>query len=85
MGQVNPVKQQDVSSCDEGGSCGSAAPILGKVPQRIVVPNSSDVYISVKTAGLYHESRLSLLLLTWMQTVNHKQVRRHTPPPTYHS
>ena len=37
--------------------------------------DSSDIFISVKTTFSNHESRLSLLLTTWMQTVHAKQVR----------
>ena len=38
-------------------------------------PKSSDIFISVKTTFSNHESRLSLLLTTWMQRVHAKQVR----------
>ena len=38
-------------------------------------PDSSDIFISVKTTFSNHESRLSLLLTTWMQRVHAKQVR----------
>ena len=37
-------------------------------------PNSSDIFISVKTTYSYHEGRLPLLLTTWMQRVHAKQV-----------
>ena len=37
-------------------------------------PNSSDIFISVKTTSSNHEGRLPLLLTTWMQTVHAKQV-----------
>ena len=51
--------------------------ILGKQPQRqtsSVEYYSSAVYISVKTTVSYHESRLAVLLLTWLQTVRPEQV-----------
>ena len=38
-------------------------------------PDSSDIFISVKTTSSNHNSRLPLLLTTWMQTVHAKQVR----------
>ena len=38
-------------------------------------PDSSDIFISVKTTSSNHVSRLSLLLTTWMQIVEAKQVR----------
>jgi len=43
---------------------------------RIVLPesNCSDVFISVRTSAPFHESRLLLLLHTWLQTVDPKQV-----------
>ena len=44
-------------------------------PQRIVLPeSSSDVFLSVKTGGFQGEGRLSLVFLTWMQTINPKHV-----------
>ena len=44
------------------------------VPHRISVANTSGIHFSVKTAAKYHEERLSLLLLTWLQTVEPHQV-----------
>ena len=38
-------------------------------------PNSSDIYISVRTTSSNHKIRLPLLLTTWMQKVHPKQVR----------
>ena len=38
-------------------------------------PNSSDIFISVRTTFSNHNSRLPLLLTTWMQRVHAKQVR----------
>eukprot|EP00731_Ephydatia_muelleri_P031356 Em0022g870a len=46
----------------------------GKYPEKRTVPRSSNVYISVKSTSAYHKSRLSLLLLTWLQTVEPEQV-----------
>ncbi len=37
-------------------------------------PASNVVLLSVKTTTAYHESRLSLLLKTWLQTVDPDQV-----------
>ena len=56
----------------EGG--GAVASVLGRRPQRLSVVDSADVHISVKTAAKYHEGRLSLLLLTWLQTLQPQQV-----------
>lgn len=72
----------DGTSCKETGSLGQLSSshdtfILGKQPQRQtsgVEYYSSAVYISVKTTVSYHESRLAVLLLTWLQTVRPKQV-----------
>jgi len=58
------------------------APLLVKADklnityERIVLPesNCSDVFISVRTTMEFHRSRLLLLLYTWLQTVNPKQV-----------
>ena len=45
------------------------------IPQRIVLPeSSSDVFLSVKTGGSQGEGRLSLVFLTWIQTINPKHV-----------
>lgn len=49
--------------------------ILGKHPHRHIFTNCcSEVYVSVKTTASYHEPRLAILLLTWMQTLEPKQV-----------
>ena len=48
--------------------------ILDRVPHRIFVANTSGIHLSVKTAAKYHEQRLSLVLLTWLQTVQPRQV-----------
>ena len=77
----------DGTSCKETGSLGQLSSsyvsglndtyILGKQPQRqisAVEYYSSAVYISVKTTVSYHESRLAVLLLTWLQTVRPEQV-----------
>ena len=49
---------------------------LGLTYDRIVLPesNCSDVFISVRTTAQFHRSRLLLLLYTWLQTVDPKQV-----------
>ena len=44
-------------------------------PERIPPPaHSSDIYISLLTATKFHETRISLLYLTWLQTINPIQV-----------
>ena len=44
-------------------------------PERLDLPeSSSDVFLSVKTGGFHEEGRLSLVFLTWMQTINPKHV-----------
>ena len=44
-------------------------------PERIPPPaHSSDIYISLLTATKFHETRISLLYLTWLQTINPVQV-----------
>ena len=59
---------------DENSEGGGACYVLGLRPQRLTaVPGAAEVHISVKTAAKYHAERLSILLLTWLQTVE--------PPP----
>ena len=72
---------EDGTSCAESGepkdqsvSGSNDTLILGKRPQRHIIDYSSEVYISVKTTASYHEPRLAILLLTWMQTLKPKQV-----------
>ena len=36
--------------------------------------SSSDVYVSMRSTALFHKSRLFLLLHTWLQTIDPKQV-----------
>ena len=82
--------QQRNSRYDETDTCHSEASTLcaglssekgntvesmfDPVPHRISVANTSGIHISVKTAAKYHKERLSLLLLTWLQTVDPNQV-----------
>ena len=43
--------------------------------ERIYLPhNGSDIFMSVLTTHKYHDKRLSRLFVTWMQTVDPKQV-----------
>ena len=47
-------------------------------PERLPSPaHSSDIYISLLTAAKFHDDRVSLLYLTWLQTFNPKQVSLH--------
>ena len=49
-------------------------PFLVK-PERLPPPaNSSDIYISVLTAPVYHDKRFAVQYLTWLQTVDLKNV-----------
>ena len=44
-------------------------------PERLPPPaNSSDIYISVLTAPVYHDKRFAVQYLTWLQTVDLKNV-----------
>ena len=44
-------------------------------PERIPPPaHSSDIYISLLTAPKFHDTRISLQYLTWLQAVDPKQV-----------
>ena len=46
-------------------------------PERLPTPdNSEDIYFSLLTAPVYHNLRFSLQYLTWLQTINPKQVRK---------
>ena len=48
--------------------------LLGRMPHRLSVADTAGIHISVKTAAKYHEERLSLLMLTWLQTIEPRQV-----------
>lgn len=50
--------------------------LYGKNPEQYIVPLSSNLHISVKTTSTYHKPRLSLILLTWLQTVAPEQVSK---------
>lgn len=44
-------------------------------PERLPPPDqSSDIYISLLTAPKFHNMRFSLQYLTWLQTIDPKQV-----------
>ena len=44
-------------------------------PESLSLPeSSSDVFVTMKTAGAHGESRLSLTFITWMQTIDPKNV-----------
>ena len=65
----------------ENSEGGGARYVLGLRPQRLTaVPGAAEVHISVKTAAKYHAERLSILLLTWLQTVEPYQVSAYHPP-----
>lgn len=49
--------------------------LWGRVPHKLSVINTSGVHVSVKTAAKYHEERLSLLMLTWLQILEPHQVQ----------
>lgn len=58
-----------------GGSPYITVGTLEIKPERLPAPvNSSDIYISVLTAPVYHNSRFALQYLTWLQTVDPKNV-----------
>ena len=48
--------------------------VLGKELQSVIGNLAENVLISVRTTSAYHKSRLSVLLLTWMQSVPRNQV-----------
>lgn len=52
--------------------------LLGRPPHKLSVADTSGIHLSLKTALKYHEERLSLLMLTWLQTVEPDQARQ--PP-----
>jgi len=64
IGQAGPVKQLKVT-------------YDRKVPPET---NSSDVFMSVRTTTAFHKTRLQLLLHTWLQTVDPKQVDSQARP-----
>lgn len=64
IGQAGPVKQLKVT-------------YNRKVPPET---NSSDVFMSVRTTTAFHKTRLQLLLHTWLQTVDPKQVDSQVRP-----
>ena len=51
--------------------------------ERIFLPEDrSDVFVSVRTTVPFHKSRLMILLYTWLQTIDPKQV--HCYPRSLH-
>ena len=47
-------------------------------PERMPPPaHSSDIYISLLTTTKFHDTRISLQYLTWLQTIDPKQVSLH--------
>ena len=49
--------------------------IKGKPLERVTIQNFTDnIYFTVRTSAENYRSRLSLLLLTWFQTVNKNKV-----------
>ena len=68
----------------------SLAPYVGGLPYITIgsidikperkppLANLSDVYISVLTAPVYHNSRFAVQYLTWLQTVDPKNVSQFT-------
>ena len=48
--------------------------VLGKELQPVIEYLADNVLISLRTTSAYHSSRLSILLLTWMQSVPRNQV-----------
>ena len=48
--------------------------IKGKLLERVDVGWDNNVYFSVKTTAKFYEARLSVLMLTWFQTVNKNMV-----------
>ena len=55
--------------------------LLGRRPHRLPVADTSGIHLSLKTAVKYHEERLPLVMLTWLQTVEPDQARRHHTAP----
>lgn len=50
--------------------------LLGRPPHRLSVADTSGIHLSLKTALKYHEERLPLVMLTWLQTVEPDQARQ---------
>ena len=52
--------------------------LASQVPSPVL---PSDVYISVKTSGLFHNSRLPVLLSTWLPEAGHSAAPYAPPIP----
>ena len=48
--------------------------LMGGKAEKVVVSDSKDIFISIKSTQKYHETRLPPVLLTWIQTVEPEQV-----------
>ena len=53
--------------------------LASQVPSPVL---PSDVYISVKTSGLFHNSRLPVLLSTWLPEAGHSAHLFTDAPPS---
>ena len=48
--------------------------VLGRRPERCVLTGEDDIYVSIKTTSINYETRLPIILLTWLQSVRPEQV-----------
>lgn len=76
-----PLEDSDASiSCNNNAPSSSiwSLPdeklILGRLPHRMSVADTTGVHISLKTAEMFHEDRLALGMLTWLQAIEPHQV-----------
>ena len=70
-----PSPNRDPSTEQNDSSRGPPTSIvLGKELQSVKKYVTDDVLISVRTTSVYHKNRLSLLFLTWMQSLSTDQV-----------
>ena len=58
------------------GLLSSSGSLLGTSEPINFPENNSDIFFTVKSTANYHGPRLSLLLVTWLQTVDPSQVCR---------
>ena len=75
---TDTCSSEQMATCETQSSSGfleqDAIKLWGRVPHRLSVMNTSGIHVSVKTAAKYHEERLSLLMLTWLQILDPHQV-----------
>ena len=72
-GEASPQAADDLMLARPIQRKGSAS-TLNLFAGEATADKSRRIYVSIKTSGKFHTSRLSLQLVTWLQTVDPSQV-----------